>query len=58
MVRGKGRRFNPYRRVRQEGGSAVLTVGAIIPLEWGMVKLEELERPDNNTRIIKITKVN
>ena len=56
-VRGKNRRYNPYKRVRVEGGSAVVTLGALIPLDWKIVKVEEMERPSEDERIIRIKKV-
>jgi len=56
MKTGTERRYNPYRRVRQEGGSAVLTLGAIIPKTWNMVKIE-LQDSTDTERVIKIKKV-
>lgn len=51
----KQRRYNPYRRVREEGGSAVITMGAIIPLNWHMVKVELVGRATATERVIKFT---
>lgn len=51
------RRYNPYRRVRTEGGSVVITMGAVIPKDWNMVEVKVLGEPTDKEVVIKFRKV-
>ena len=46
-----------YLKVRQEGGSTVLTVGKHIPKEWQLVVIRERRRPSENVRVLEVKRI-
>ncbi len=53
----KARKQGLLMKVRQEGGSTVITVGKLIPGDWRLVELNELPSKDASKRVIEVTRI-
>lgn len=46
-----------YKLIRQEGGTRVLAVGKYLPPNWRMVKITVGRKIDDDTVVLKISRV-